>query len=110
MKKFFALLLTGTCLVAPMTAQARDGYRGPDRHHHVERTVKIKKKVVVHEHRWSRGHRLSGAERRRMARVNDYRRYRLAHPPRGHQWVKIDNDFLLVGITSGVIASIFAGR
>lgn len=110
MKKFFALLLAGTFLIAPMTAQARDGHRGPDRHRHVERSVKIEKKVVVHKHRWSKGHRMSASERRRMARVSDYRRYRLSAPPRGHQWVKVDNDFLLVGITSGVIANILAGR
>ena len=110
MKKFFAVLLAATVLAAPL-AQARDDHRGPDRSRHTERHVTIeKKKVVVTKHRWNKGHRMSAAERRRMAEVRDYRRYKLSAPPRGQRWVKVDNDFLLVGITSGVIASIIAGR
>ncbi|MET0172381.1 MAG: RcnB family protein, partial [Agrobacterium vaccinii] len=41
----------------------------------------------------------------------DYRRYRLNAPPRGYRWVRADNnEFLLIGITSGLISSIIAGR
>jgi Ni/Co efflux regulator RcnB len=113
MKKLFAVLLAATFIAAPM-AQAQERHHRPDRDRHVERTVKIEKKVVkkkvVKRHRWSRGHRMTAAERRHMAEVRDYRRYRLSAPPRGHRWVKIDNEFLLVGITSGIIASIVAGR
>ena len=67
-------------------------------------------KKVVRKHRWSKGHRMSAAERRHMRDVRDYRRHRLSAPPRGHRWVQVDNDFLLVGITSGIIAGIIARR
>lgn len=42
----------------------------------------------------------------------DYRRYgnRLRPPPRGYRWVRNGNDALLIGITSGVIASVIAGN
>ncbi|MGK9054046.1 RcnB family protein [Neorhizobium sp. CSC1952] len=113
MKKFFAILLSATVLAAPM-AQAQDWRHGPDRSRHVEKRVDkrvhVQKKVVVHKHRWVKGHRMSPAERRRMAEIRDYRRYRLSAPPRGYHWVKVDNDFLLVGIATGVISSIIASR
>jgi len=108
MKKFVTLLLAATVLAAPM-AQARDDHRG-DRGRQVERQVKVEKKVVVKKHRWSKGHRMSAAERRHMRDVRDYRRYRLSAPPRGYRWVRVDNDFLLIGITSGIISSIIAAR
>ncbi|WP_029618086.1 RcnB family protein [Pseudorhizobium marinum] len=109
MKKLVALMLAATVLAAPM-AQARDGHRYSDRSRHVERQVKVEKKVVVKKHRWNRGHRLSAAERRHLLYVRDYHRYRLSEPPRGYRWVKVDNDFLLIGITSGIISRIIAAR
>ncbi|MBP2558870.1 Ni/Co efflux regulator RcnB [Neorhizobium galegae] len=110
MKKFFAVLLSATVLAAPLAAQAQDRHSGPDRHRAVQRNVVIQKKVVVVKPRWSKGHRMTAGERRRMAEIRDYRRYRLSAPPRGYHWVKVDNDFLLVGVASGVISSFIAAR
>ncbi|TCU12917.1 nickel/cobalt transporter regulator [Rhizobium sullae] len=70
----------------------------------------VEKKVVIHKYRWTKGHRMTAAERRHMAEVRDYRRYRLSAPPRGYRWVRADNDFLLIGITSGIVSSIIAAR
>lgn len=40
----------------------------------------------------------------------DYRRYnRLRPPPRGYRWVRNGNDAVLIGITSGIVASVIAG-
>lgn len=40
----------------------------------------------------------------------DYRRYRQLPPPRrGYHWVRNGNDALLIGITSGIVASVVAG-
>jgi Ni/Co efflux regulator RcnB len=113
MKKFIIAMLAATVLVAPIasTAQAQDWRKGQEHHRPAGKHVVIeKKKVVVTKKRFVRGHRMTQAERRHMAEVRDYRRYRLSAPPRGQRWVKVDNDFLLVGITSGVIASIISGR
>lgn len=103
MKKFFAALLSASFLLSPIVASeaSANDYRRP---------VVVEKKVVVKKYRWTKGHRVSAAERRRMADVRDYRRYRLSAPPRGYHWVKVDNDFLLVGVASGIIANIIAGR
>jgi Ni/Co efflux regulator RcnB len=111
MKKFAIALLAATVLAAPM-AQAQEGRHHQDRSRHVERHVekKVTKKVVVHKHRWAKGHRMSAAERRRMADVRDYRRYRLSAPPRGYKWVKVDNDFLMIAAATGIISSVIVAR
>jgi Ni/Co efflux regulator RcnB len=38
--------------------------------------------------------------------VKDYGRYHLRRPPHGQHWVRVDNQYLLVGITSGIIAAL----
>ncbi|MDR7144680.1 RcnB family protein [Rhizobium sp. BE258] len=107
MKKIFAALLSASFLLSPIVASeaSANDYRRPGV---VERDVH--KQVIVKKYRWTKGHRVSAAERRRMSDVRDYRRYRLSAPPRGYHWVKVDNDFLLVGVASGIISSIISGR
>ena len=104
MKKLFAVLLSASFLAAPLVvaseASAQD-HRRP---------VVVKRDVHVTKYRWSRGHRMTADERRHIQDVRDYHRYHLSAPPRGYRWVRADNDFLLIGITSGVISSIIAGR
>ena len=58
---------------------------------------------------WRRGDRLPPAYRESRYYVNDYRYYRLGAPPRGYRWVRPydGNQFMLVGINSGLIAQIF---
>ncbi|MDI7774014.1 RcnB family protein [Asticcacaulis sp. EMRT-3] len=40
----------------------------------------------------------------------DYHRYHLSRPPRGYEWRYVDGDYVLAGITSGLIASIILGN
>ncbi len=108
MKKTVLALIAATVLAAPFAAQAQD--RGFDpRNNHRGPDVVQKKKVVVTK-RWERGHRVSPQDRRRFSEVRDYRRYRLSAPPRGYHWVRSDNQYLLIGITSGLISSIITAR
>ncbi|MBB3524986.1 RcnB family protein [Rhizobium sp. 268] len=108
MKKIFAALLSASFLLSPMVVSqaSADDYRRPP--------VVVQKKVIVEKTvvrpHWKKGYRVNANERRWFHDVNDYRRYRLAPPPRGYRWVRADNDYLLIGITSGVISSIIAGR
>jgi Ni/Co efflux regulator RcnB len=44
--------------------------------------------------------------RSRQYVINDYRTYRLSPPPRGHQWVQVGPDYVLVAIATGLIVSI----
>lgn len=119
MKKLSAALLSAAVIFSPVAfssaayaapphQQDRWDNRKDDRRD--DRRVTVTKKTVVTK-RWSRGHRLSPAERRHLAEVRDYKRYRLSAPPRGYRWVRADNNqYLLIGITSGLISSIIAGR
>jgi Ni/Co efflux regulator RcnB len=36
--------------------------------------------------------------------VDDWNGHRLSRPPRGHQWVQVGADYVLVAIATGVIA------
>ena len=55
--------------------------------------------VYPRQQRWVRGHRYHGA----TYVVRNYGYYRLRPPPRGYHWVRADNEFLLVAITTGLI-------
>ena len=57
---------------------------------------------------WKRGERMSNW--RTHAPIRDYGRYGLRKPPAGQQWVKVDNDYVLLGIATGLITGIIAGR
>ena len=65
-------------------------------------------KKVVKKHRWVRGHKVPSWQRRDV--VRDYHRHGLRRPAHGQQWVKVDNDFLLVSLASGIIAGIIAAQ
>jgi Ni/Co efflux regulator RcnB len=101
MNKIFSILIAASVLATPlvMTSEANAAPMRHDNH----------KTVVVKKSSWVRGHRISAADRRRSAAV-DYRRYRLSAPPRGYQWVRVDNNFLLIGVTSGLISNILNAR
>ncbi|KIP99127.1 membrane protein [Agrobacterium tumefaciens] len=106
MKKLFSILIAATILAAPV-AQAQS--RHDDRPgHRVERTVTTKK-VIIKKHRWDRGQRLSAAERRQMIDRRDYRRHSLREPGRGQRWVRVNNQYLLINTSNGLIISL-SGR
>ncbi|WP_026613780.1 RcnB family protein [Ensifer aridi] len=122
MKRLLIALVASSFLATPMAfaqtagsfelAQAHDRYRHRQVDRHVDERVEktIEKRVIIKKKHWARGYRLSPAERRHMAYVHDYRRYRLRPPPRGQQWVRIDNDFLLVSLATGVIVGLAAAH
>lgn len=86
-------------------AQSRDSDRKPSyqssQKHQLNKPQPGKK-------RWTRGQKVSNWKSR--SQVKDYKRYGLAAPQKGQQWVKIDNDYLLVTLATGVIVGIANGR
>jgi Ni/Co efflux regulator RcnB len=73
--------------------------RGHDRgHHYGERR------------HWARGQRLPVTYYRDHRYWVDYRAHHLRAPPRGYRWVHVDNDYLLVAATTGLIAQIIANQ
>jgi Ni/Co efflux regulator RcnB len=78
----------------------------------VDERVIVKKKVVtkqvVVKKRWKNGQRYDSW--RNAKGMKDYSRYGLRRPGPGQHWVRAGNDYLLVGIATGVIASVIAAR
>ena len=77
--------------------------------HHPDGPRVIKKRVVVHKRmvdkpHWVRGKRVPGWQRQHV--VRDYHRFGLRRPSHGQEWVKVGNDYLLISIASGIIASL----
>lgn len=60
-------------------------------------------------HHWARGQRLPSEYRTRGHYV-DYRSHHLRAPPRGYQWVQADNNYVMIALASGLIASIIASN
>ncbi len=66
------------------------------------------KKVVVKRNNWRNGQKYSGW--RQHQPVRDYGRYGLHRPGRGQEWIRVGNDYVLVGILSGVIFGALAAQ
>lgn len=60
-------------------------------------------------HNFYRGGRLPPEWRSRQYVVDDWRSHRLT-PPRGYHWVQTGGDYVLIAITTGIIASILLGQ
>jgi Ni/Co efflux regulator RcnB len=54
---------------------------------------------------WHRGERLPAAYRSRAYTV-DYRAYGLRAPPRGYQYVRVNNDVVMTAVATGLITSV----
>lgn len=108
MKRLFTVLLAASVLAMPLTATAQVQPAPASKQVVVQKEV-VKKKVVVRKGGWVKGRRLSASDRRRAAEI-DYRSYQLTAPPRGYHWVRINGNFLLVGITSGLISKVHEAR
>jgi Ni/Co efflux regulator RcnB len=54
---------------------------------------------------WHRGDKLPASYRGKAYAV-DYRHYGLGAPPRGYQYVRVNNDVVLTAIATGVVASV----
>ncbi len=108
MRKLFAVLLAGSVLAMPLAAAAQVKPAPAGKQGVVQKEV-VKRKVVIRKGGWVKGRRLSASDRRRATDV-DYHAYRLSAPPRGYHWVRINSNFLLVGITSGLISKVHEAR
>ena len=67
-----------------------------------------KKQEYKKRHHWNKGERYSDWKRRPP--VRDYHRHGLRKPGRGQQWVKVDNNNLLLSVATGLILGVAAAR
>ena len=93
--------------VAPQSNYTKVDWQKPGHHNDVKKRV-FKKKVVVKRNNWRNGQKYSGW--RQHQPVRDYGRYGLHRPGRGQEWIRVGNDYVLVGILSGVIFGALAAQ
>ena len=127
----FLIAALATTMVATPTLAAAQPYRGPAHNpaHHsvqqrghgpvvvqqrghgpvvVKQNTRYRAPAVQYRSNWRKGERFDSRQARNYRQI-DYRQYRgLQAPPRGYQYVQSGNDAVLVGITSGIVAAVFA--
>lgn len=120
MKRLVLSAIALSMLALPtVQAQAAPKHNQPAEQHVVVKKKVVKKHVVkrhetnrhaVHKpvKHWSRGQHVPAWQRKQV--VRDYRHYGLKRPGYGQQWVRVDNDYLLISIASGVIAGLLAAN
>jgi Ni/Co efflux regulator RcnB len=60
---------------------------------------------------WYKGGHIDRADWNRGRRVSDWRRYHLSAPPRGYEWRRVDNNYVLAAAATGLIMGlVIAGR
>lgn len=109
MKRTVLAAIALSMFAAPM-AQAQQRYEAPRHGHHYGQQQKwqdYRHKPTKRQH-WSKGKRVPDWQRKQALR--DYHRYGLERPGYGQRWVRVNNDFLLISVASGIIASVVTGR
>jgi len=112
-----ATLLAGTALSGTAMAagqryddhdRGRYDQRRDDRHD--RRDYGHSRREAAHERRdyrrWERGQRLDARYRDNRYYVSDWRRHGLRAPPRGYRWQRVDDNYILAAVATGLIASV----
>ncbi|MGF0539356.1 RcnB family protein [Agrobacterium sp. ES01] len=106
MKKALLISIAAMLMAAPMAqAQTHGDHKQPQQQYLINKHPA--KKVVVKKH-WQKGQHMSNWNKH--SKVTDYKRHGLRKPGPDQRWVKVDNDYVLISIASGVIAGIVAAH
>jgi Ni/Co efflux regulator RcnB len=112
-----ATLLAGTALSGTAMAQGqryddrgrydqRHDDRRDDRHDRRDHRADDRRDDRRDYRRWQRGQRLDARYRGNGYYVSDYRRHGLRAPPRGYRWQRVDDNYILAAVATGLIASV----
>jgi len=94
--------------VTPQSNYSQVDWQQPGKHVVVKKKVVVRKTVVVKRSHWRNGQKYSAWKRHQA--VRDYRHYGLHRPGPGQEWIRVGNDYLLVGIVSGIIFGAIAAH
>ncbi|GAA5082744.1 RcnB family protein [Lysobacter panacisoli] len=107
MKHLLSALAIGFLLLSPVAATAKGKHHHDhDRHDHHDHDDDHD-----HDRGRHRGHhkdyRRGVVYVERRVYVDDYPRYHLHEPPRGHRWVRSDDGrYVLIAVATGIIADV----
>ena len=108
------ILLTAAAL-ALLAAPLGSAFAQPDRHDdHRGNTMMMDRHDNRRDDRhdngrhngWYKGGHIDRRDWDRGTRVNDWRRYHLSQPPRGYEWRRVDNNYVLAAAATGLIAGL----
>ena len=102
MKKFIIAALAASVLATPVMAAPWNNHdnRGRVEQRHDNRGA---------QHRaWKRGERFDYRQAPNYRVIGTPGSYHLRSAPRGYHWVRSGNDAVLIGITTGIVASVLA--
>lgn len=106
-----SLLASGGAFAAPVGHDDHDDH-GPRPEQHQGKDHKDHRddrgRHDDHGPRHQRGQRL--AKGHWGDRVPDYKHHGLKPPPKGHEWRRVDGDYVLVAVATGIIASVIANH
>jgi Ni/Co efflux regulator RcnB len=92
---------------APMPVENHGGMasRAPDQHGPTPQRPPMREEhaQMGEHHQWHNGDHYDG----NRDVVHDWGQYHLHQPPPGYEWVQDGNQYVLIAITSGIIADIF---
>lgn len=104
------LMLAGGATAASAQAYRHDGrYDARDRAYQQGRhdQARAEDRQDRREYRrWAKGQRLDSRYRGNSYYVSDYRRYGLRQPPRGYRWQRVNDQYVLAAVATGLIASV----
>jgi Ni/Co efflux regulator RcnB len=112
MKKLILAALAATVAVSPVLADPRghdDRGRHEQRFDRHDRDPGNFQAGRFQDRRWNRGERFDYRQARNYRVIGNPYSYHLRPAPRGYRWVQSGNDAVLIGITSGLVASMLAG-
>jgi Ni/Co efflux regulator RcnB len=118
MKKFIIAALAATIVAGPVLAQPYQGQdnRGRQSQGYDHRNDRRADNRNDHRNdrradyrRWNRGERFDYRQARNYRVIGNPGIYHLRPAPRGYRWVQSGNDAVMIGIATGLVASVLAG-
>jgi Ni/Co efflux regulator RcnB len=110
MKKLIVAALAASVAASPVLAAPWN--HGPDNRGRYEQRHDNHGRYTGHDRveyrKWVKGQRFDSRYARNYRVISSPRAYHLRSAPRGYRWVQSGNDAVLVGITTGIIASVLA--
>lgn len=64
----------------------------------------------VHHAEWRKGYHLPQADWGRGDHVANWQQYRLRRPPNGYEWRRIDGNFVLAAVNTGIVETVVVAR
>lgn len=93
--------------------ERRDAYRAGYWHGRFDQRRYDRGRYVVprgyHVRSWRHGDYLPRSYCESRYIVHDYDAYHLSRPPRGHHWVRVNDDVILAAVATGLVVSVVDG-